>query len=59
MDEEKKYQDSLEENRQYWSKQYGKELSLEEVQEINDNLCNFFELLMKWDEAEKSKQSTE
>lgn len=51
MSKEKK-EDFLKQSQQFWSEQYGKEISIEETKEINRNLSGFFELLMKWSEEE-------
>ena len=38
-----------------WSKQYGKPVSLAEVEEINRNLSNFFNILLKWEKDFRAK----
>lgn len=37
--------------RQLWSRRAGRELSVDDVREINHNLTGFFRLLAEWDEA--------
>ncbi len=42
MDSKKTEKVALEEQRLFWSKQYGREATLEDVCEINENLHNNF-----------------
>lgn len=34
---------------QFWSKKYGREVSMDETEEIQRNLTAFFSLLAEWD----------
>jgi hypothetical protein len=38
-----------------WSRQYGHPVSLNEVQEINQNLSLFFNTLLRWEEQFEKK----
>ena len=52
-----KEEDFLKQSQQFWSEQYGREISIEETEEIIRNITGFFELLMKWDNEDKQKQT--
>ena len=38
-----------------WSKQYGRPVSLSEVQQINRNLSRFFSILLSWEKQFKEE----
>jgi len=40
--------ESLKESQRIWSELYGREITLEETQEINRNLRGYFDILYKW-----------
>ena len=44
---------SLEDSRQYCSKRYGRELTMEDVAEIHHNLAAYFRILAEWDAEPK------
>ena len=46
----KKKNDLLKSSQRFWSKKYGREISIEETKEIIDNITSFFEILLEWDE---------
>jgi hypothetical protein len=39
-----------------WSRLYGRQITEEEYRQVCDNLGSFFDILHKWDKAEKEKQ---
>ena len=43
-----KHEKFLEETRQYWSKEYGRELTLAEAEEIYRNAVNYMKVLEKF-----------
>lgn len=47
----------IEYTKDVWQPYYGEELSDNEAVEIIDNMTAFMNLLIKWDRAEKQKQS--
>ncbi len=56
MCEKNIHQDSLEEQRKRWSEISGEEITLEDVNEINQNLFNFFSILEEWNREEKASK---
>ena len=45
----------MEDFRQFWSKKYGRELSMGETEEIQGNLTAYFRLLAQWDVEDKAR----
>lgn len=49
--------DVIARGRRLWTARAGRELSGDEVREIQSNLAGFFRLLKEWDEAEKRERN--
>ena len=48
---------SLEEARQFWQKRTSRELTEEDIREIDSNLVGYFEILLEWHEQDLHEQS--
>jgi len=46
----------LEEDRQFWSRNYGREVSIAEVEEIRTNLLGFARTLINWEIRKKLEE---
>jgi len=44
-----------EKSRRFWSKKYGRELSMGEIDEIYRNLTGYFNLLLRWKHEDDAK----
>lgn len=51
--DDKKNMDSLKETKEFWSQRSGREISLEDAREIENNLFEFVNILIEWDEQDK------
>ena len=48
----------LEEARQFWQKRTSRELTEEDIREIDSNLVGYFEILLEWHEQDLQDQSS-
>jgi hypothetical protein len=46
----------IEQQKEGWSKAYGRPVSQQECEEIRKNLTGFFETLKQWDDEERTRQ---